>query len=82
VFTALSVQSQAYHAGDVSRLRTLLVQGSLVAGVTNGEHLGLSALEISTLVESEEWLSKVVGVTWDNGTPRRISSISWQQLTW
>jgi pimeloyl-ACP methyl ester carboxylesterase len=67
----------SYHADDLVFLRSFLLQSSSESGKTNGEALGLSVSDLSTLGTSVSWVSKLSGVTWDDATPKRITRLAW-----
>jgi hypothetical protein len=84
VFVVMSVSSQVYNDHDKSKLKAFLVQPSAEVGKTNGEQFGLTAAEVETLDDNEDWIVKVgpgttmgsVHWTYDD-YEKRISSIEW-----
>jgi Leucine-rich repeat (LRR) protein len=71
-----SVNTQ-YHSHDKSKLLVFLRQPSSLPGKTNGELLGLTAADLSTVNQNEDWVPKVAGVTWNTDAPKRIVKIDW-----
>jgi Leucine-rich repeat (LRR) protein len=72
-----SIPINLYHAHDKSKLKAILLQPSAEVGKLNGEVLGLTLSELSTLNASEEWVSKVEGLTWSSTSPKQITDIFW-----
>ncbi|MGM5631192.1 thiol protease/hemagglutinin PrtT [Apibacter raozihei] len=66
----------AYHRDDKEELRKIMSQGD------NYLTLGLSVADTLKWRSSEEWVTKVKGVTWKEGSEgKRISKLNWTEGT-
>jgi hypothetical protein len=77
VLVVNAAKSQEYDAHDLGKLKAFLVQPSAIEGKSNGEQLGLSALDMLTWSVSDAWLSKLVSVSWSEVVPCRVTEIDW-----
>ena len=75
IFTAFYAVAQTYHPDDKEGLRAFLRQSSGITGITNGERLGLQINDTLTWKNSEEWVSKVTALEWNNESPKRLTGI-------
>ena len=73
----LVANAQTYHEDDKEGLRLFLAQPSAIEGKTNGEQLGLTQEDMQSWQNNEDWVSKVVNLTWNDDSPKRIVGINW-----
>ena len=67
---------EEYHADDKEGLRIFLRQPSAEAGKINAERLGLQIHDTLNWQNDEAWVSKVLNLTWNEETPKRLIRIS------
>ena len=60
-----------YHADDKQALRDFLIQEN------NYTKVGLTATDIATWEDDETWVENLIGVTWNEETPKRVIKIDW-----
>lgn len=74
-FTVISATAETYLKTDKEGLRMFLRQPSSVEGKINAEQLGLQLADTLTWNDSEAWVKKVEGISWNSDSPKRIDGI-------
>jgi len=72
VYTTISAASQIYHEDDKEGLRAFLRQPSAETGKINAQQLGLQLSDTLDWKIQEEWVTKVIALTWNEETPKRL----------
>ncbi|MCL2511317.1 MAG: leucine-rich repeat protein [Bacteroidales bacterium] len=68
---------QIYHEDDKEGLRSFLRQLSAEADKINAEQLGLTVSDTLNWQIDEEWVNKIVNLTWNTEVPKRLTQIGW-----
>ncbi len=71
--------SAVYNETDKAALRSFLRQAAALEGKRNFEQLGLVLADTLAWHTSEDWVAKVIGVTWNSETPKQIKNIDWNE---
>ena len=71
----LSAKAQVYNEDDKEGLRMFLRQPSAISGQINAEQLGLDISDTLNWQSDETWVAKVIGVTWNTTSPKRLNGI-------
>ena len=71
------VRNGNYHKDDKEGLRMFLKKPSTIPDKINAEVLGLDLEDVRDWYNTETWVEKVTGLTWNNESPRRIIEIDW-----
>ncbi|MDR0815710.1 MAG: hypothetical protein LBN37_08185, partial [Bacteroidales bacterium] len=74
-----SATAQPYHEDDKTALRAFLRQPSATPGMTNADKFGVDTTNW-TFPTNENWITQVIGLTWGEITPKRLTEISWVEL--
>lgn len=69
-FTVISATAETYLKTDKEGLRMFLRQPSSVEGKINAEQLGLQLADTLTWNDSEAWVKKVEGISWNSDSPK------------
>ena len=75
IFATLTAMSQTYHEDDKEGLRVFLRQPSAEKGKINAEQLGLKIEDTLNWQSDEEWVSKIIGLIWNNEISKRLVTI-------
>jgi hypothetical protein len=76
----VSCSTDSYHKKDKLVLRRFLSQPSSIAGDSNGERVGLLPTDMSSWEDKEKWVNEVIGLTWNDDSPKRLIGIEWVEL--
>jgi len=79
IFAVITATAQTYHEDDKEGLRVFLRQPSAVEGKINAEQLGLEISDTLNWQTDEEWVTKIVGLIWNDDTPKRFIEISYDE---
>ena len=74
----LCSKGQTYHPDDKEGLRMFLRQPSAISGQLNAQRLGLTLTDTLNWQSNETWVSKVIGLVWNESAPKRIYRIGSQ----
>jgi Leucine-rich repeat (LRR) protein len=62
-----AAMAQTYHPHDLGKLKAFIKQGN---------YLGLESSEVGLLDVSEDWVSKIRGITWTEAVPKQITKFN------
>jgi hypothetical protein len=68
---------QTYHVDDKEGLRAFLRQPAAITGEINAQQLGLQINDTLNWLTQEDWVSKVIGLMWNENTPKRLVTIGY-----